>query len=48
MMPPTKIKTQLTGWLRKTPRRERLQEVERLVSTSIVLSGIDTRSRLNH
>ena len=43
MMPPTMRKTQLTGWLRKAPIRDRLQEVERLVSTSIIRSGVDTK-----
>ena len=34
MMPPTMRKTQLTGWLRKAPMRDRLQEVERRGSTA--------------
>jgi hypothetical protein len=42
-MPPTRINTQLTGWLRKLPMRVRLQAVDRrLGSAARILSLADT------
>src|SRR5262245_28130418 len=42
-MPPTRINTQLMGWLRKLPMRVRLQAVDiRLGSAARILSLADT------
>ena len=42
MMPPTMRNTQLTGWLRKTPMRDRLHAEASGAGVLRVVSGVDT------
>ena len=41
MMAPTMRNTQLTGWLRKTPMRDRLQTGVRGAGVLSMVSGVD-------